>query len=924
MIARIFLICLFFPLLALAQGEHNRHRLHYQAKDQLLIGESQLVLNQSNGDSLALHWPMAAFTQPNSYLQKQLLDFQNIDLYYASEAEQGRFQIDSCFINGQKQESPINGEFTSLPKADQAAPYTVKLFYRIHLPSAKFIGNGYAEKSIHLIDLLPRIGKQKDLQPLNFFYDQQQASALFEIALSLGQEQELVSNLETLAIDSTGAERIWHLKGQARSLQLHWSAHLQKHLLPSGPTLYTLHTPLNIQALIESGLSASQAYFRSELGQHISSAKILVLPEKKGEYQSSSLLTLAYQPDPFSLQKNLIQAQGEMLFRYRFALQGWENPWLSRGLAYYYKYHFIRTRFPQERWVPFSESWLGQLVALDDFDYAYQNQFLWLFLARQGLDQRLNSPADSLSRLNYEAVAQAKSFLVLSHLRAYLGEVDFRRGMARFCRQYQAQDAAPAQLQAAFQYYSPKTLDWFFDTLVNSADYYDYQVLDLDHCPTITTLTVANKGHLAIPFSVTGYQNGEAVLTEWFPGHLDKRTLQIHHAEYDKVILNQHLANGEFNQKNNRHYQRWLLPRAEPLSFQFYNSFEKADRSQVFYMPVASYNAYDKLLLGGLFTNASILVQKPWEYRLSPNYSTGTGKLTGSASLRYLHIPAKSAYFRQVSMGLYGRYYHYDEGLSFLRLSPSLNFRIRKSYPKSPVIQSLRMRGVFVNRERPKQPEDFNNLASRLPNYRLANLSYRREYTDLLRPSIFKADLEWAGRFSKLYAEWDQRWMLPNKRWLILRGFGGLFLHRKLEADQNLNTRYFDFGLGGTTDYLFDQYFIGRSDQSGLWSQQIFVTDGGFRSPSQVFASRYLLASNFSLPMVYFLGLYGDAALADDQFFWGYGIRLALLTDFLELYLPLQDQDQHFYQQAHYLKQVRFVLDMDLGNIVNRLRRGFY
>lgn len=921
--ARIFFICYCLPLLLWAQGEVNRHELSYSTQEHRLKGHSRLSL-PSSANSILLHWPLAAFTQRGSYLQEQLLDFQDIDLYYATKDQQGSFIIDSIFLNGQKLKTELKQELTPLPKRNSKGVCQVDIYYQLDLPSAEFIGNGYNDYGVHLIDLLPRLEHQHSAQPLNFFYDQQHEEAEFFIKLQLPADQELVSNLSAVRVDTVNGARLWQLNGKARTLQMHWSEKIQALRLPEGTVLYTLNVPSNIEALLASGLDVSQRFFQTEIGLDSPTEKILILPEKKGEYQSEGLLTLAYQNKAFDLQKSLVQAQAEQLFRYRLKMQGWQSPWLSRGLPYYYKYHFIRSRFPQERWVPFSESWLGQLVALDKFDYAYQNQFLWLFLARQGLDQSLSTPADSLSRLNYEAVAQAKSFLAFSHLRAYIGDANFRRSMARFYKAFSPSKAPTDQLEAAFHYFSPKQVDWFFDSLVPSADYYDYQLLDLDRCPTLSVVKVRNNGDLAVPYSVTGYRNGTPVLTEWFPGHLGVKNVSIYHERYDKVVINAHLANGEFNQKNNRYYNRWLFPRAEPLSFQFYNSFEKADRSQVFYMPVASYNAYDKLLIGGLFTNASILVQKPWEYRFSPNYSTGTGQLTGSASLRYVHIPQKQSFFRQISAGLYGRYYHYDQDLAFARLSPALNLRIRKDYPKSPVIQRLRLRGVFVSRERPSRPEDFNNIASRLPNYQLANLSYRREHTDLLRPSILKADLEVAGQFSKLYGEWDQRWMLPNKKWLILRGFGGLFLHRDLSADQNLNTRYFDFGLGGTTDYLFDQYFIGRSDQNGLWSQQIFITDGGFRSPTSVFASRYMVAGNASLPLIYFLGLYGDAALADDQFYWTYGIRLAFLTDFLELYLPLQDQGQRFYSQANYLRQVRFVLDLDLGNIMNRLRRGFY
>ncbi len=62
----------------------------------------------------------------------------------------------------------------------------------------------------------------------------------------------------------------------------------------------------------------------------------------------------------------------------------------------------------------------------------------------------------------------------------------------------------------------------------------------------------------------------------------------------------------------------------------------------------------------------------------------------------------------------------------------------------------------------------------------------------------------------------------------------------------------------------------------------------------------------------------------NNQFHYGYGMRMALLTDFLEIYFPIQANDRLFLTESNYSQNIRFILDLKLDAIINRLRRGFY
>ncbi|MDZ7846398.1 MAG: hypothetical protein U5L96_06345 [Owenweeksia sp.] len=181
------------------------------------------------------------------------------------------------------------------------------------------------------------------------------------------------------------------------------------------------------------------------------------------------------------------------------------------------------------------------------------------------------------------------------------------------------------------------------------------------------------------------------------------------------------------------------------------------------------------------------------------------------------------------------------------------------------------------------------------------------------------------NQFSRGSVETDFRWMLPNKRWLIWRSYGGLFFSNTY-ADRGQNQNYYSLGLSGTQDFMFDYPFIGRSDSSGIWSQQFFVTDGGFKSQTRVFADKWMLTSGVNLPLWGPVGLFGDIGLVDgvDQFYYDYGIRFSLMADFFEVYFPMGNQSGYFINEAQYAQNIRYILNLDLEAILHRLRRGYY
>lgn len=937
---------LLFLLSAKAQRTQYEYNLTFEESSKNLSGtfDFHFINDQDKAlDTLWLHLPSRALSWKKSALHQQLLAYQKVEAHFAKEKALGSISISN----------PLGGELCkdcefvplvlnkSLKNGDSIS---FKMDFSLKLPDAEFNGIGVTENgSIRIAEWLPHLAPLKNNQwfkyPTRLQNDVLPQLNDYTITIKLPADVTVLSNLALNdrfenAWMRTNAEfgstknnregfKTLRFAGKAHDAQLFWSRHYTLSMLADNNFVATEDENSTWGALLPLLKRNIDGYLEKE-GLDISKpGSVLILKDKLGEYQNSGGLVILKAPlNPFDLETDLMYAYCQQKLRYSLSVDGYNETWIARGLPYFYKYHYIQTQYPNKKWLPFSNSFLGRFFDLDEFENPYQNSFLYLYLARQNLDQSMATSADSLTRLNYEAIVEAKSYLSFNHLRAYVGDGAFRRSVSRYIQNFNDSASATAQLESAFDFYHNQPVNTFFEALPNTTASYDFALVNTDYCPTVATATVINRGKLMLPYSLTGYKDGKAGYTEWFQPHEGEKSVQLIHNEYDYVVLNQHLSQPEFSQKNNRVNRKGIFRQMEPLRLQFYNSFERPDRTQIFWLPTVNYNAYDKLLLGVTLSNSS-LVQKRFEYAIGPEFSFGTSRLTGYGSLVFNQpSTSKNSFLRLWRFGLYGRYYHYDENLSYARLSPSLNFYFENPHAYRKTRQQARIRGVLVDRELAVGASD--DLSIQNASYSVLNIDWKLENISIIKPYTLRADFQYANAFSRFDVEGDFRWMLPNKKWLIWRNFGGVFF--KTSANNTANPAYYAYGLSGTQDYLFDYSLIGRSDQTGIWSRQFFTTDGGFKSETDIFADNFMLTSNLSVPIYSFFGVFGDVGVADNfnTVHWDAGLRFAFLTDFLEVYLPLAGSQRTFINDANYFSNTRFVLDVNLGNIINRIRRGYY
>ena len=245
--------------------------------------------------------------------------------------------------------------------------------------------------------------------------------------------------------------------------------------------------------------------------------------------------------------------------------------------------------------------------------------------------------------------------------------------------------------------------------------------------------------------------------------------------------------------------------------------------------------------------------------------------------------------------------------------------KIRESDFRDNKKQAILFKQVFVNKE--KSAFVVNSGEEK---YSVFNAKYYNSRTEVTNHTAFTTDLQFANNFGKLAAEFGYRNLFENNRQLNLRFYAGTFLYNKTDSD------YYSFALDRPTDYLFEYNYYGRSENSGFFSQQLIIAEGGFKSKlATPYANQWMTTINAGYSIWNWIEVYGDAGFLKNsnrkaQFAFDSGIRLNLVTDYFELYLPVYSSNGWEVKQPNYNEKIRFIVTLSPKILINLFNRKWF
>jgi len=543
--------------------------------------------------------------------------------------------------------------------------------------------------------------------------------------------------------------------------------------------------------------------------------------------------------------------------------------------------------------------------------------------ARRHADQPLTESNDSLLKFNQKVANKYKAGQGLSYLASYVGKDEVDTTIKTYYQFFKTNKTQTSDFESILKRSADVNIDWFFDTYVSTDRKIDFKIKKITKSKDSLHITIKNKEETDVPISLFGLKNDSILTKYWFTGIKDEKTVSIARQGEERLVLNYDQKIPEFNQRDNWKSLGGFFSQNKKLKFTFFRDSENPYYNQIFYVPVVNFNIYDGWTPGLRLYNKTLL-QRPFVYDFAPSYSFREKTITGFGKIAYRKYLSKSGLY-VANYGLRGSTSHFNVNSRYTTVTPSLSFGWRPKDLLSNKRQALSFRYVNIFRDLDDELEAAGN-ALETPNYSVFNMRYFNVDNNILDYKSMLVDLQVAGQFSKVSLELEYRKLFESNRQFNVRFYAGKFLSNTSDSD------FFSFALDRPTDYLFDYGYLGRSEGSGLYSQQIIIAEGGFKSildEQYRFSNDWITTMNTSVNLWKWIEVYGDLGYVKNKnragkFVYDSGVRLNLVTDYFELYLPVYSNNGWEVSQPNYGEKIRFVVTVDIKTLIGLFTRNWF
>ena len=781
----------------------------------------------------------------------------------------------------------------------------IEISYSIKLPDSKFTGYGYDDDNFYLKNWLivfSNISNSIWYNQSNLNLDDQSLQkAGYKLKISFDEDLHLFSNLIKNNTEVSNNIKTVFLSGtEIKDVRINLLTQddykkFENFNYEIETDVFRTSSPLDSEIKVNRIVNFITNYFNDT-----DNNKLLV---PRTDYESNPFYGFNELPSfisPFSDEflEEIIFLKSIVInyLNQKLNLNKRESHWVYNGLEIFLLNKYINDFYPKVKF-------LGRLAGislLKNYEISKIN-FNDLFLNYSEYVQRLNlhqiddQSSEYLTRINQEIASPYHSGLGLIYLEEIIGENNFK-DLARSINNSKTR----GELNNLFLNYTDIDLDWFVEDYIGKRQSIDLKIKRINK----NEIQVYEKNNITIPYSLGFLKNDSIIEKRFFEEY---KRIELPKLDYDYVAINPDITIPESNRSNN-----WIYTKSnsnlKPLKVKFISDLENPKFKTLYLRPEITYNLYDGVSPGINILNKG-LKNKPFSYEVFTQYASKEKTLVGSLNFRYqLNNEVKDNY--STVFNLFYNTNHYKENLRYQVFSPSVRINFRdNSNLRSKIRKSLTLSVFNVNKE--------NNIRNDnlLDEYSIYNLGYY--YSDIgiikyLRTSI---NTEFSNNFGKLNLEFDYRKLLKGNRQFQARVFLGKFFWNNDQFDN------FNYNLGRSGGYLFLDNYLGRSESSGLLSQQFIMAGGGFKSFfEEPTTNNFMLTTNLNIGIWKWIEGYLDLGMLKDdigesRYFYGSGIRLNLLPDFFELYFPVSSSNGFELDDYRYYNNIRFIVSYNIESL---------
>ncbi len=745
----------------------------------------------------------------------------------------------------------------------------------------------------------------------------------FNIQFNVPKEYVVTSDLDIVSDEIQATKRIVKLSGEKR-MQSDFFLQQKEDFETIDTDKFSIITNIHdkkVQAPMRALLIDRVVHFLEEKLGPYPYKTMMVTDEdyRKNPVYGLNLLPDFISPFPagFEYDMALLKAITQNYIDNTIPLQPREDYWLQGSFQIYLMMKYVDVNYPKMKIIgSLSNWWIIKWAHAADLEFNDQYPILYLNMSRNNIQQSLVTPKDSLLKYNKNIASAYYGGSGLNFLGDYLGENTLEKSIKQFYTKSLLKPTKSTEFESILEQNTTLPVNWFFDDYVTKRTPIDFKISKVKKSGDSLEVTIKNLRKNKLPVSIYGKNKDEILFKKWSLPIDSVTTMIVPAKDVRKLVLNDEGKITEYNRRNNTKTVKGLLNR--PLQFRLFQDVEDPDYNQLFFMPVFEYNLYDGISIGTKLYNKTVL-PKGIHYKFEPQYGLRSNTLIGGGSISYTqNIDSERLY--AMRYGVSGTYSSYDENLFFRRFSPYLTFAFRNKDLRDNEKQFINLRNIYVQRD--ENPED----ARQEPNYNVFNAQYVYSNPNLINYFRGVVDYQISQKFSKISATFEYRKLFINNRQLNLRAFAGAFIFN----DTRENEDYFSFALDRPSDYLFDYGYYGRSEETGLFSQQLIIAEGGFKSQLQpAFANSWIATINGSTNIWRWIYAYADAGVVHNtgrgtNAVFDTGVRLSLVADYFELYFPMYSSLGWEPGLPNYDQKIRFIVTLSPKTLLSLFTRRWY
>ena len=933
-----FKIFIFFVNIFIIKFSFSQESIDYSISaslltetDQMIIKQKISFLNQSDLlENIYLNDWANSYSSTKSPLADRLVEEYTRSFYLSAKSKRGNTLISNIYVNGSKakwnrKRNNLDIIEISIDKPIKKGIVNIDLSYVVKLPSSKFTGYGKIKRNQYFIEnffiTLSKFVKNKQILNSNLDLEEVPINeSKFSVNLKIDKSLNVFSSLNlkdfenengevTYAFESNKIKQVIFLIGDLNIKELDLEEKLININIESKD--FKLETQKNSIKNIFQFIESIDAIDQP--------TKILITDEK---YSKRPFYGLSIMPTflnsfsrSFEFEIKMLSVYLQFLIKENFNLDSRKDYWFESGLYYYLMLKFLKNEYPNKLVL---DEILKQPI-LRFFLKGYQisnlkshDLFLHFheFMVRRNLHQEITLPKNELTRYNEQIGIPSQNGLLFNYLIN-----SFNLDMNEFLFIVKKENLSGIELREKFEKFFKISELENFNHYLNKRNSIDLFFEKISFERDSIELVIKEKNNIQMPFKVGLFKKNSKIDIIDFDSNDIGKKIVIQNKDYQYLEINPDRDLPEFNRNNN--VKRIGSGGFKKVKFSFVKDIEDPFSNQIFYNPRLNFNAYDGILFGTRLNNKTIK-SRPFIFVAEPFYSTRERTLVGSFSGLFSKYNENSNYYLK-TFSFSSATYHYDQSLRYRSLGTSFSIFKRNKNLRDNRKQALVFSLQYVNREK-------NTLQDLSPDYNVGSINYIYSNKGALNYFTLSGKSEFSSKFGKIYLTTDYRHLLKSGRQVSLRLFAGKFFWK------NTNSAYFDFALDRPTDYLFQYQYLGRSEQTGIYSQQFIFAEGGFKSKfNDPYSNDILVTINAGFGIWKWLEGYFDFGLIknkneNSRFLYDSGLRINILPDYFELFFPLYNSNgfQLNGDLSPYSEKIRFLLTLQPKTLTKLFTRKWF